>query len=120
MMKFDHLAIPVTDLDRSRDWYIATLGLKVEFAIPERRAVALQDSAGFTIFLNESATSVAPNGMAFWFQVEDVEASFATLSARGVVFVHGPRKSFWGYGVELADPDSYLVRLWDETSMREK
>jgi catechol 2,3-dioxygenase-like lactoylglutathione lyase family enzyme len=120
MMKFDHLAIPVTDLDRSREWYIAALGLKVEFAIPERRAVALQDSAGFTIFLNESATSVQPNGTAFWFQVEDVEASFAALSARGVAFQHGPRKSFWGYGVELADPDGYLVRLWDETSMREK
>jgi hypothetical protein len=26
----------------------------------------------------------------------------------------------WGYGVELVDPDGYLVRLWDEVSMREK
>lgn len=120
MMKFDHLAIPVTNLDRSRDWYVETLGLKVEFAIPERRAVALHDGAGFTIFLNESAAAVQPNGTAFWFQVADVEASFAALSARGIGFQHGPRKSFWGYGVELADPDGYLVRLWDETSMREK
>ena len=43
MMKFDHLAIPVTDLTRSRRWYIETLALKVEFEVPERQAVALQD-----------------------------------------------------------------------------
>jgi catechol 2,3-dioxygenase-like lactoylglutathione lyase family enzyme len=120
MMKLDHLALPVTNLERSRDWYIATLGLKVEFAIPERRAVALQDSEGFALFLNEATAPVQPNGCALWFQVEDVEASFAALTARGIAFQHGPRKSFWGYGIELADPDGYLVRLWDETSMREK
>ena len=30
MIKFDHLRIPVSDLARSRDWYIRTLGLTVE------------------------------------------------------------------------------------------
>jgi hypothetical protein len=30
------------------------------------------------------------------------------------------RKNFWGYGPELKDPDGYLVRLWDERTMREK
>lgn len=120
MMKFDHLAVPVTHLERSRDWYVATLGLKVEFAVPERRTVALQDSDGFAIFLNEADTPVRPNGCAFWFQVPDVAAAFAAMSARGVAFAHGPRKSFWGFGAELADPDGYLVRLWDETSMRAK
>ena len=25
MMKFDHLNLPVSDLDRSRDWYVSTL-----------------------------------------------------------------------------------------------
>ena len=55
MMKFDHLAIPVTNCARSRDWYVTTLGLKVEFEMPERRAAALQDSDGFAIFLQEIA-----------------------------------------------------------------
>jgi hypothetical protein len=31
-----------------------------------------------------------------------------------------PQKLFWGYGAELTDPDGYLVRLWDEQSMKEK
>jgi len=119
-MKFDHLSVPVADVARSRAWYVATLGLKVEFEVPERKTVALQDSNGFAIFLQQTASTVDPNGCAFWFQVVDVDATFADWSARGVEFSHGPRKSFWGYGVELTDPDGYCVRLWDEKSMREK
>ena len=53
MMKFDHLSIPVTDTNRSRDWYVATLGLKVEFEVPERGTIALQDSEGFALFLQK-------------------------------------------------------------------
>jgi catechol 2,3-dioxygenase-like lactoylglutathione lyase family enzyme len=120
MMKFDHLSIPVADCARSREWYVATLGLKVEFEVPERRSVALQDSDGFAIFLQEVSSEVEPNGCALWFQVADVEATFTDWSARGIAFSHGPRKSFWGYGVELLDPDGYSIRLWDERSMSEK
>ena len=47
-------------------------------------------------------------------------ADYDVLSARGIEFVHGPRKTYWGYGVELADPDGYLLRLWDERTMSEK
>jgi catechol 2,3-dioxygenase-like lactoylglutathione lyase family enzyme len=118
MLKFDHLRIPVTSLTRSRDWYVNTVGMKVEFEMPERRAVAVQDGEGFTIFLEEAP--VVPGGCALWFQVVDVETVFAEWSARGVEFAHGPRKSYWGYGAELADPDGYLIRLWDERSMKEK
>ena len=120
MIKFDHLRLPVTDLARSRDWYIATLGLTIEFEVPERQTVALQDTDGFTIFLQEVRSPVTPNQSALWFQVADVDATFADWSARGVQFAHGPRESYWGYGAELADPDGYLIRLWDERSMKEQ
>jgi hypothetical protein len=36
------------------------------------------------------------------------------------LFVAQPQKLFWGFGAELRDPDGYLIRLWDEISMREK
>jgi hypothetical protein len=62
-MKFDHLNLPVGDLDRSRDWWVSTLGLKVEFEIAERRAVALQDGEGFAIFLEERRGAVSAQGI---------------------------------------------------------
>jgi catechol 2,3-dioxygenase-like lactoylglutathione lyase family enzyme len=120
MIKFDHLRLPVSDLARSRQWYVETLELRVEFEVPKQRSVALNDSEGFAIFLQEVPPPVLPNGCALWFQVANVDATYAGWSERGVAFAHEPRKSYWGYGAELVDPDGYLVRLWDETSMREK
>jgi predicted enzyme related to lactoylglutathione lyase len=118
MLKFDHLRIPVTDLARSRAWYLDTLGLTVEFEVPDRRTVALQDGEGFTIFLQQASAPVTPSGCALWFQVDDVDAVFTAWTGRGVQFGHGPQKTYWGYGAELVDPDGYLVRLWDERSMK--
>jgi catechol 2,3-dioxygenase-like lactoylglutathione lyase family enzyme len=120
MMKFDHLSLPVSNLERSRAWYVGTLGLAVEFEVPDRRAVSLADSDGFAIFLQETPSGAAANGCALWFQVEDVDSAHATWQAKGVAFTHGPQKTFWGYGAELSDPDGYLIRLWDERSMKEK
>lgn len=119
-MKLDHLAVPVTDVDRSRRWYVETLGLTVEFEVPDRQTVALQVSDDFTIFLQQAREAVRPSGCALYFQVADVQATFAEWSARGVEFSHAPRKSYWGYGAEPRDPDGYLVRLWDERSMKEQ
>lgn len=114
MLKLDHLRIPVTDLARSREWYVRTLGLIVEFEMPDRETVALQDGEGFTVFLQAVRSPVVPNGCALWFQVSSVDATFAEWTARGVAFDHAPRKSYWGYGAELIDPDGYAIRLWDE------
>ena len=119
MMKFDHLNLPVSNLERSRDWWTRTLELKIEFEVPATRTVALQDGEGFAIFLQEKP-GVASNGAALWFQVDDVDRTVADWTARGVAFAHGPQKTFWGYGAELADPDGYLVRLWDQRTMEEK
>jgi catechol 2,3-dioxygenase-like lactoylglutathione lyase family enzyme len=119
MVKLDHLAVRVSDLARARAWYIDHLGMRLEFEVPERRTVALQDDAGLTLFLEEKG-DVAADGVVLMFQVDDVEARHRELAARGVAFESPPAKRFWGYGAELRDPDGHLVMLWDERSMREK
>ena len=120
MLRFDHFRLAVGDLARSRRWYVDTLGMTVEFEMPDRKSVALQDTEGFTIFLHETQPAADPDACAFWFQVADVDATFRDWSARGVEFAHAPRKNFWGYGAELTDPDGHAVRLWDERTMKEK
>ena len=114
MIKLDHLTLSVRDWRATRDWYRSQLGLRVEFEIPERGVVAMQDDAGFTVFFESSAS---PASCILYFQVDDVEATHRDVTARGVHVVHGPRKEPWGYGVELKDPDGYRLRLWDERSM---
>jgi len=120
MVKLDHLSIPVRDPQGSRDWYVRHFGFKVEFEVPERDTVALQDDAGFTVFLMKAAPDAPPPTCILTFQVGDVEATHQQLAAAGVAFEASPQKRFWGYGAELRDPDGYLIFVWDERSMREK
>jgi predicted enzyme related to lactoylglutathione lyase len=120
MIRLNHIAIPVYDYTRSRNWYTTNLSLRVEFEIPERKTVALQDSADLTLFLYERPDGQVTPSCTLTFQVDDVDATYSELSARGVAFDKPPQKLLWGYGAELRDPDGYAIYLWDEKSMREK
>ena len=120
MIKLNHLSLAVSDYRVSRDWYAATLGLKPEFELAERRVAAVQDDADFTLILVESQRDIAPSASTFAYEVDDVEAWHRRLAGRGVPFVYPPQRNDWGYGAELLDPDGYRIRLWDEVTMREK
>ncbi len=120
MIKFDHMTVPVSDARVSRDWYVGALGFKVEFEDAARKIVAIQDDAGFTIFLYDAQVPREGAKCSFTMQVRNVDETYAEVSARGIRFEKAPQKNFWGYGAELRDPDSYLVMLWDEVTMREK
>ena len=120
MIKLNHLSLAVSDYRRSRDWYVATLGLKAEFELPDRRVAAVQDDADFTLILFEAQSAVAPAVSTFAYEVDDVEAWHRRLTDRGVPFVYPPQRNDWGYGAELLDPDGYRIRLWDAVTMREK
>jgi catechol 2,3-dioxygenase-like lactoylglutathione lyase family enzyme len=120
MVKFDHMTVPVSDYRISRDWYVTNLGFKVEFENEQFKTAAIQDDAGFTIFLQATAAAPAGPKCSLTFQVKDVDQTHQELVSRDVKFINPPSVLFWGYGAELADPDGYVIRIWDEVSMREK
>ncbi len=120
MVKFDHMNLPVTNYQASRDWYVRNFGFKVEFEVAARKTSAIQDDAGFTIFLYEQPAQLSGAKCSLTLQVEDVDSKYKELQSKGVAFVNPPGKYFWGYGAELRDPDGYQILLWDEVSMKEK
>lgn len=120
MIKLDHLTIAVSDHKRSQEWYMTHFGFTLEFEVPQRATVALQDDADFTLFLTKNLALAPHPSCILTLQVDDVEAKYRELSAAGVTFVSPPEKRYWGYGAELRDPDGYLIHVWDERSMREK
>ncbi len=120
MIHLDHLTIFVADVARTREWYTQRIGLKLEFEIPGAHVAALQDDGGFTLFAEKATQPGSAASCVLTFRVADVEAKCRELTNCGVVLEAQPQKLFWGYGAELRDPDGYLIRLWDELSMREK
>jgi predicted enzyme related to lactoylglutathione lyase len=116
MVNFDHMALPVKDVARSRDWYVKNLGFKVEF---ERGGItAIQDSAGFTIFLLKATGALAGDKVTLTIQVGSVDRKHEKLARAGLKFVNAPQRLVWGYGAELLDPNGYMLNLWDQATMR--
>jgi uncharacterized glyoxalase superfamily protein PhnB len=99
---------------------VRNLGFKVEFEIAGTGTVAIQDDDDFTIFLQNTAEPLVGEKCSLTLQVKDVDQTHQQLAEKGVRFFDPPKRHFWGYGAELADPDGYVIRLWDEVSMREK
>jgi catechol 2,3-dioxygenase-like lactoylglutathione lyase family enzyme len=116
--RLDHISLPVKDWRKSRDWWCDVLGFEVEFELEGPGVAAMQDEADLTVFLNQADAVTIPPGLVLTIRVSDVEVRYAALKAAGVVFTHPPQKVFWGYGAELTDPDGYVLRLWDEESMK--
>ncbi len=114
------MMLPVSDCAASRDWYVKHLGFKVEFESIGTGTIAIQDDDGFTIFLQKTAKPLVNEKCALTIQVEDVDSVSQRLAEKGLKFLELPKRLFWGYGAEIADTDGYVIRLWDEVSMREK
>jgi catechol 2,3-dioxygenase-like lactoylglutathione lyase family enzyme len=122
MILLDHLTLLVRDWRASRSFYIDHLGFRPEFELPEggpnRLGVAaLQDDAGLTVFLEQTAQPIAAGQGSLTIQVDEVHHFHERLSGAAVRFLSPPGPQFWGYGAVLADPDGHVFHIWDKASM---
>jgi catechol 2,3-dioxygenase-like lactoylglutathione lyase family enzyme len=114
--RVSHLVLPVSNLQRSRDWYVEKLGFKLD---RERDgAVGIVDRSGLTLFLIETANNLAGDKITLTIEVDDVARAHRELVALGVTFANAPGRQFWGYGAAVLDPDGYMNHLWDDATMR--
>jgi catechol 2,3-dioxygenase-like lactoylglutathione lyase family enzyme len=111
-----HMVLPVSDVQRSRDWYVGKLSFALEREL--EGAVGIKDRAGLTIFLVKSQDALAGQKITLTIRVNDVDRKHEELVSAGVTFVSAPQRQFWGYGAEVLDPDGYMNHLWDEATMR--
>ena len=117
MAKVSHMVLPVSDVRKSRDWYVDKLGFTVERE--HGRSRGLKDLSGLTIFLQKAAGSLSGQKITMTIQVDNVDSKHEELVSHGVQFVSPPKLQFWGYGAEVLDPDGYMNHLWDEVTMNE-
>jgi catechol 2,3-dioxygenase-like lactoylglutathione lyase family enzyme len=115
MAKVSHIVLPVSDVQKSCEWYVNKLGFTFEREREE--AVGIKDQSGLTIFLMKAAGPLAGQKITLTIQVGNVDSMHQELAALGVNFVNPPKRQFWGYGAEVLDPDGYINHLWDEVTM---
>jgi catechol 2,3-dioxygenase-like lactoylglutathione lyase family enzyme len=115
MAKISHIVLPVSDLQKSREWYVNKLGFALERELKE--AVGIKDQSDLTVFLVKTTDPLAGQKITLTIQVGNIDSKYQELATIGVDFVSPPKRQFWGYGAEVLDPDGYMNHLWDEVTM---
>jgi len=132
---FDHVGLNVGDLETMTDWYVAALGLEVEFEFAldhvDFRGVMLHSPNGFRVELlhrdgnDAGLRATSPVDAALTrgfghvaFDVSHVDAAYDALIALGATDRMSPRPSpqpevRMAY---VADPEGNLIELLDRTA----
>lgn len=108
----------VEDLAKSREFYEAKLGLKLNSEEAGFVDYQLGESP-LALFEKKSATAMfpaqfmsPPGGSVISLQVDDVTKTCLELQKRGVKIFEGPKNTSWGQTVAyLHDPDGYIIEL---------
>jgi catechol 2,3-dioxygenase-like lactoylglutathione lyase family enzyme len=107
--KLELVAVPVTDVDRAKDFYADKVGFNLDHdhtVSDEIRFVQLTPpGSACSITVGKGLTQAAPGSVeGLQVVVEDIEAAHDELAGRGVEV--GPVQDFpWGRFVFFADPD---------------
>lgn len=90
LKKVGQIAVRVKDVARAAAFYRDKLGLKLQLQQPNLAAL---DCGGLTIFLTlpEKAEDAGHNSI-IYFDVDDIQQTAKTLTARGVTIVEAPSK----------------------------
>lgn len=111
------LSIPVEDFERGVAFYRDTLGLPFLFAAPPQMAFFM--AGAVRLLVGVAPAGQAQRGSTIYFKVPDIQAVYATLSAKGVAFVAAPHvvhrtpaSELWLS--EFTDPDGNWLALMAE------
>jgi lactoylglutathione lyase len=110
--RLTHVLLFVADLRRSRDFYLEALGLE---PIVEEDDYLRLTGLGVDLGLHRAHDSeqYGGPGIELQLQVDDLDAWYRRLVARGVPFTRGPEDMPWGARhAFLHDPDGYRLSLY--------
>ena len=105
------ISIPVTNQDRALEFYTEKLGFRIttdQPMSPTQRWIELAIpgvATGVVLFTPEGHENRIGTFYPASFQCDDIDATYATLNARGVEFPTPPTKQPWGTYAMFKDPD---------------
>ena len=112
----------VRDLARCLTFYRDTLGLQVTESTPERVAVHMENLYFLLLEVSAAAHMISEEALELKIEggprmllaagVEDVDAAYEALSAKGVTFLRPPTNQPWGLRTaHFADPEGHLWEI---------
>lgn len=113
MFKSGNVTVMVADLNKAVQFYVETLGLKLQHE-PDGHFAQIE-APGLTIGLlhlagEQVSEPVISGSMSIGFEVEDLESAIETLKSRGVEF-HDAVEGKAAQVVHFSDPDGNTLYL---------
>jgi predicted enzyme related to lactoylglutathione lyase len=108
-MKLELVAVPVTDVDRAKAFYVDQVGFNADHdhkVTPDLRFVQLTPpGSACSIVIGTGITKMAPGSQqGLQVVVKDVEAVRQALTGRGVQTTEVDKQP-WGWFIHFSDPD---------------
>ena len=116
-MKFNHITLVVTDLERSKAFY-SKLGLIQIVDTPPRYARFRVPDGDATLSVEVDGDATGNPGAAqIFFECPDIDAVVSGLKAKGISFEQEPTDMFYLWReARLRDPDGHDIRLYQENA----
>lgn len=86
--RIGQIALTIQDRERAITFYRDTLGLRFLFQAPP--GLAFFDCGGVRLMLARPEGNEAPGNSVLYYEVEEIEAAAAALTAKGVTFESAP------------------------------
>ena len=112
----DHVYYWVTDMDRSTRFYREVLGLALVRRDGDEWAEFDAGSTRLALHAHMSGQSHVAGGATAVFQVDDLDAAKAALSARGVEFGHEAEVKGFARFASFVDPDGNTLQIIEYVS----
>jgi catechol 2,3-dioxygenase-like lactoylglutathione lyase family enzyme len=100
----------VQSLPTSIDYYVATLGFKVDWHEPGIMASVLRDRCNLMLCEGDQGNP----GSWVWIGVGDVETLFTEYRAKGAKVRHPPTNYPWACEMQVEDLDGHVLRIGSE------
>lgn len=111
-MRFNHVTLIVSDLARSKAFYLA-LGLQQIVDAPPRYGRFAFPDGDATLSLEVTGEEQAPPRVQLYIECDDLDERVAALKSRGLVFDQQPADmSYLWREARMRDPDGHIVRLY--------
>ncbi|MEB0003255.1 MULTISPECIES: VOC family protein [unclassified Cryobacterium] len=116
----DFLALQVSDLERSANFYETLLGLRRAPVSPPHAVVFATEPIAFAVrepmpgFDLDAVRPWAGAGVALWLHADDSQAVHDVLVEAGVRIVSAPAPGPFGLTFSFSDPDGYVVTIHDQ------
>lgn len=111
----EHTAIAAVDIAALADWYVRTLGFRINYSSPNATFVKAPDGTMIEIIRAEGErgeqTLKTPGLRHLALAVDDFDSVYADLQAKGVSFVGEPLESKGNKVVFFTDPEGNYLHL---------